>query len=92
LYVRARSIAGSYKIPGGSVDLFSSPGFDVERANFAGLLGPEEADISRPLRGVRRADQEPLQCSRENSLRNALWRHSGLLNVSTSTLYLSHEL
>lgn len=77
LYLRARSIAGSYKIPGGSVDRFSSPGFDVEP--FAGLLGPEGADISRPLRGVRHADQGSSQCSSENSLRNALWRRSALL-------------
>lgn len=62
LYLRARSIAGSYKIPGGSVDRFSSPGFDVERANFAGLLGPEEADILRPLPGARDAPFK-IRCS-----------------------------
>lgn len=48
LYLRARSIAGSYTSPGGSVDRFSSPGFDVDRTVFTGLLGPGVADILRP--------------------------------------------
>lgn len=35
-------MAGSYRIPGGSVERFSSPGFDVDRDI---LLDPEGADI-----------------------------------------------
>ena len=60
LYLRARSIAGSYTIPGGSVDRFSSPGFDVDRAVLTGLLGPDGVDISRTLRELRPAGRVEL--------------------------------
>jgi hypothetical protein len=88
-HLRARSIAGSYRIPGGSVDRFSSPGFEVDRAVLTGLLGPGGTDIWRSWREVRPADQTLEQSSSATSLGGRPWRPRILLTFRMDTLYLN---